>query len=106
MSSGETTEVPRRRVTLGEVHANRDRLHAIGEQYGVHDIRVFGSVARDEATDDSDLDLLVDIDGGMFALSGFALAVEDLLHVFTQVATEKGLRSRVRADVLAEAVPV
>jgi hypothetical protein len=39
-------------------------------------------------------------------MTAFALAVEDLLGVFTQVATEGGLKLRIRDGVLAEAVPV
>lgn len=39
-------------------------------------------------------------------MTGFALAVEDLLGVFTQVATVARLKIRIRDRVLAEAVPV
>lgn len=71
-------------------------------------IRVFGSVARGEATADSDLDLLIDVGEGRgyFAMSGFALDVEELLGVFTQVATVNGLKKRIRDHVLAEAVAI
>ena len=52
--------------TLSDV-LTPDRLAALRElawKYGVHDLRVFGSCARGEATPESDLDLLVDIDYG------------------------------------------
>ena len=80
----------------------------IATRYGIHNVRVFGSVARDTATADSDLDLLVDVQPGhgYFDLAGFALDVEDLLGVFTQVATPNGLNPRIRAKILAEAVPL
>jgi len=59
-----------------------------------------------EATADSDLDLLVDVDRGHGCLdmAGFALGVEDRLGVFTQVATPRGLKLRIRDRVLREAV--
>ena len=57
-------EAPRRAVTLDEVRAHRDEFVQLGKRFGVRNIRVFGSVARGEATADSDLDLLVDVDRG------------------------------------------
>lgn len=98
----------RRAVSLAEVRGHRTELAAIAKRHGVENIRVFGSVARGEADESSDLDLLVDVfpGGGLLALSAFAGEVDDLLHVFTQVATVNGLRPRIRARVLAEAVPL
>ncbi len=103
-----TKAPPRRPVTLDEVRQHRQEIVAIGQRHGVTNVRVFGSVARGEADEQSDLDLLVDASSGtgMFALTAFALDVEALLHVFTQVATPAGLKRRIRDRVLAEAVPV
>jgi len=99
-------EAPRRAVTLDEVRAQRDEIVRLGRRFGVRNIRVFGSVARGEATADSDLDLLVDVDRGhgYLDMAGFALGVEDRLGVFTQVATPGGLKLRIRDRVLREAV--
>ena len=99
-------EAPRRAVTLDEVRAHRDVITRLGERFGVRNIRVFGSVARGEATSDSDLDLLVYVDRGhgYFDMAGFALGVEDELGVMTQVATPGGLKLRIRDRVLREAV--
>jgi predicted nucleotidyltransferase len=101
-----SAEAPRRAVTLDEVRAHRDVIKRLGERFGVRNIRVFGSVARGEATSDSDLDLLVDVDRGhgYFDMAGFALGVEDELGVMTQVATPGGLKLRIRDRVLREAV--
>jgi predicted nucleotidyltransferase len=57
-------EAPRRAVTMDEVRAHQDAINRPGERFGVRNIRVFGSVARGEATPDSDLDLLVDVERG------------------------------------------
>lgn len=46
--------------TLEALRARRDEIYALAARYGVTNIRVFGSVARGEATPDSDIDLLVD----------------------------------------------
>jgi predicted nucleotidyltransferase len=82
-------EAPRRAVTMDEVRAHRDAIKRLGERFGVRNIRVFGSVARGEATPGSDLDLLVDVERGhgYFDMAVFALGVEDELGVMTQVAT-------------------
>jgi uncharacterized protein len=98
----------RRRVTLGEVLAHGDEISAMAARHGLSNVRVFGSVARGEADEHSDLDLLVDVGAGhgYFDMAGFALDVEDLLGVFTQVATLAGLKQRIRNRVATEAVAV
>ncbi len=99
-------DAPRRAVTLDEVRVHRADILRLRERFGVRNIRVFGSVARGEARQDSDLDLLVDVDRGhgYFDMAGFALGVEDQLGVFTQVATARGLKERITDRVLREAV--
>jgi uncharacterized protein len=73
-----------RAVTLGEVRSHREAIVRLAESFGIRNVRIFGSVARGEATDDSDLDLLVDVDRGhgYLDMAGFALGVEDELGVF------------------------
>lgn len=99
---------PRRPVTLAELRGRREEIQAAAARYGITNVRVFGSVAAQTAGPDSDLDLLVDVrpGHGYLDLTGFALAVEDLLQVFTQVATPGGLKARLRDRVLAEAIPL
>jgi len=107
-SSSTVVDAPHRKVTLSEVRAHRDEIYRIAAKYGVRTVRVFGSVARGESDKDSDLDLLIEMERGhgYFDMSGFALDVEGLLNVFTQVATPNGIKARMRERVLAEAVPV
>ena len=106
--TADVAEAPRRRVTLEELRAHRDEIEEIGRRYGVSNIRVFGSVARGNADDNSDLDLLIDASAetGLFDLAGFALDVERLMAVFTQVVTLPGLKPRIRDRVVDSAVPL
>jgi predicted nucleotidyltransferase len=70
------------------------------------DVRVFGSVARDEADEAIDVDLLV-VPGPrttLFDLSGFALDVEEIVDRNVDVVTPRGLKARIKDQVLAEAV--
>ena len=71
-------------------------------------MRVFGSVVRAEADDRSDVDFLVDMEAGrsLFDLGGLLMDLSELLDCDVDVVTEKGLRERIRARVVAEAQPL
>ncbi len=86
----------------------RDAILLTAARYGAHNVRVFGSVARDEAGDLSDLDLLVDLDRGrsLMDLGGLLMDLQAQLNIQIDVATERMLRADVREKVLAEAVPL
>lgn len=105
---GDADAAPRRRVTLDELRAHRDEIYEIASRYGISNIRAFGSVARGEADEDSDLDLLVTPGPhtSLWGLSGFAVRVEGLLHVFTQVVTPNGIKARMRDRILGEAIEI
>lgn len=83
-------------------------VRALGERYGVHRIRVFGSFARGEAGPDSDLDLLVEYRPGHggFAFVDFCEQAEKLLGRKVDVVTEKSLHPRIRDRVLSQAIPL
>jgi predicted nucleotidyltransferase len=91
---------------LGSLRATRGQILAAASQRGLRDVRVFGSVARGEAVETSDVDLLVapGPDTTLFDLSGFALDVEEIVGRHVDVATPRGLKARIRDRVLAEAV--
>ena len=67
---------------------------------------MFGSVARGDATEVSDVDFLVDLapDRSLFDLGGLLMDLQDLLQRNVDVVTEGGLRPRVAQRVLADAV--
>lgn len=86
----------------------RDAILRIGTKYGARNIRIFGSFARGEADSASDLDFLVDLEPGrsLLDLGGLQMELESLLGCRVDVATERGLKARIRDRVLSEAVPV
>jgi predicted nucleotidyltransferase len=94
-------------MTIRErLNEKRAEVLRAAERHGARNVRLIGSVARGEAGADSDLDLLVELERGRSLLDHAALMIEleALLGCKVDVATEKGLRPRVRDRVLAEAV--
>ncbi len=90
--------------TLAELRARRDDIHAIAARHGVFDVRVYGSVARNEASEGSDVDLLVDVEAGrsLLDLGAFYMDLRDYLGCEVDVGTE--VKPRLREQVEAEAV--
>lgn len=86
----------------------REEILHIAQQHGARNVRIFGSVARDEAVEESDVDFLVDLDPGrsLFDLGGLLMDLQELLGCSVDVTTESGLRPRIRATALQEAVPL
>jgi uncharacterized protein len=85
----------------------RDAILAIAEKHGAYNVRVFGSVARGEATEESDIDFLVDYDLEKISPwfpSGLLLELERLLERKVDIATVDMLKQRIRDRVLLEAV--
>lgn len=90
------------------VHEKRDEIQRIATKHGARNIRVFGSVARGEARNDSDIDFLVDtgpVTSSWFP-AGLVLDLEDVLGCKVEVVTEKGLSPFLKERVLQEAVPL
>jgi uncharacterized protein len=73
---------------------------------GARNVRVFGSVARGEDTDTSDIDLLVDLDDrvGLVSLVGLNRELADLLGVEIDVVPAGSLKPNIRDDVAGEAI--
>ena len=96
-------------MTRAEV-LERLRAHrpTLAERFGVVELAVFGSFARDEASDESDVDILVRFDGPATSKSYFGVQfyIEDLLGLRVDLVTDKALRSEFRAYVEREAVDV
>ena len=88
------------------LQSRREDILAVALRHGAFNVRVFGSVARGEETQSSDIDLLVDYDlqkiSPWFPVR-LIRDLEDLLNRKVDVVTEKGLKARIRDRVLAEA---
>ena len=79
------------------------------EQFDVERLTLFGSVARDQAEEGSDLDLLVEFTGAKSrskAYFGLMFYLEDLLEREIDLVTEPALRREFRPYVESEAIRV
>jgi hypothetical protein len=95
------------RSALGHCLFERRRLVlAAAEARRASNVRVFGSVARGDDREDSDVDLLVDLDPSTTIMDLLALGcdLEEVLGVKVEVGTPASLREFLRDEVLAEAV--
>jgi hypothetical protein len=88
--------------------AKRPAILAAAERWGAHNVRVFGSVARGEADESSDVDLLVDLAPGrtLMDLGGLYMDLSALLGCELDLVTEGGLKGEFRVTVLGEAVEI
>jgi predicted nucleotidyltransferase len=86
----------------------RDEILATAARYGASNVRIFGSVARGEADEASDVDFLVDMAPGrsLLDLGGLLVELQELLGRPVDVTTPNGLKPRIRQRVLNEAVPL
>jgi uncharacterized protein len=96
-------------MTLDELRAaKRETILAIARRHGVTSVRIFGSFARNEAREDSDLDLLVEAGPhtSAFFPGGLLIDLEEALQRKVEVVEEQGLHHLLRRQVLEEAVPL
>ncbi len=99
---------PARARTKQEVLQFAADIRKTAARNGARNVRLFGSVGRDDAGEMSDIDLLVDLEAGrsLIDLAKLELDLEKLLGSRVDVGTAASLRDRLRARVLAEAVPL
>jgi predicted nucleotidyltransferase len=92
-------------ISSRDLQEKRNEILRIAASHGARNVRVFGSVARGEANDDSDIDFLVDFEPDRSLLDHAALVVdlEELLGRKVDVVTERGLYWLLRRRILKEA---
>ncbi len=90
------------------VRRHRDEIARLVEAHHATRPRIFGSIARGDAAEASDLDLLVDFTPEATLLDeiGLRLALTDLLRIDVDVVAADALHGDVRRRILAEAVPL
>ena len=86
----------------------REAILRIAAKHGARNVRVFGSAARGEADEESDLDLLVEMEPGRSLLDHAALWLElqEVLGHRVDVVSDRGIKARIRERVLREANPL
>ncbi len=91
-----------REQVLTIVAAHQQELTGLG----VKSLNLFGSVARNEARPDSDVDFLVEFTqtGGFFQLWRVQYYLEDILGCSVDLGTEKALKENLRQPILKEAI--
>jgi predicted nucleotidyltransferase len=86
----------------------REEILNLAAKHGAYNVRVFGSAARGEAGEDSDIDLLVEFepDRSLLDHASLVLDLEEILGRKVDVVTEKGLYWLLRRRILKEARPL
>ncbi len=95
-------------VTRNDILNRRGEILAVAARNGAFDVRVFGSMARNNAVETSDLDLLVRFEPGR-SLMDWGMLVEELqelLGIPVDVVEEAAMRDRFQQQVMREAIPL
>ena len=85
--------------------SKRDQILALAAARGAQRLRIFGSVARGEDHEGSDIDLLIDMPAGtsLLQIVGLQQDIEDALGMRVDLCTERELHPGLRTRILAEA---
>jgi predicted nucleotidyltransferase len=88
------------------IQQKRRQILEIAQQHGAYNVRLFGSVARGETTETSDLDLLIEMEPGRNLLDVIAIKqdLEELLGCKVDVVTAAAISPYLKDKVLHEAV--
>jgi len=86
----------------------RDEIQRIAARHGAYNLRVFGSIARGDASPDSDVDFLISVGPKTtpWFPGGLVADLEQLLGRRVDVVTDRSLSPLIRDEVVKEAVPL
>jgi predicted nucleotidyltransferase len=95
-------------LTLEQLREKREALIALADRYKAENIRVFGSVARGEENESSDVDILVHFRQGasLFDLMDLKDDTEKLLGLEVDIVSDRGLSPHLASRILGEARPL
>lgn len=84
----------------------REKVLRLCARYGARNLRVFGSVARGGADEESDIDFVVEFESGRSLLDHAAvwLELQDLLGCKADVVSDRGIKARIRIGCSKKAV--
>lgn len=90
------------------IEQHRDAILRIAAKYGARNVRVFGSIIRGDATDTSDIDILIDLDSNRSLLDhvGLKQELEELLDRNVDIVVEGGISPYLEEQIHSEAVPL
>ena len=94
-------------INLESLREKRKEIIKIASKHGAYNVRVFGSVARGEADEKSDIDFLIDYDIAKITPwfpVGLTHDLQDFLGEKVDVVTADGLKERIRDRVFREAI--
>jgi len=96
-------------ITLEQLRAEyKPQIMELAKKYGMSNIRVFGSVARGDADEKSDVDLLYTPipPNGLWEAAGMLYDLEELLKTKVDFVCAERLRDRIKNRVFSEAQPL
>ena len=96
-------------VTFEQIYETlQQHFHKLQNQYSVKTLGVFGSYAREEATNNSDLDVLVEFDGELTFRNYMDLKffLEDLFKRKVDLVIKEDIKPKIREQILGETVYV
>ncbi len=94
-------------MNIEELRKYKPQIEQLAMENGISNIPIFGSVARGDETEDSDIDLLVDVRKNIaLDFFGFHLDVEDILNKKVDFTTENAINRHIKEYVMLEAVPL
>ena len=90
------------------IKQKRKEILSIADKYGAYNVRIFGSVARGEANENSDIDFLVDLKSGrsLWDLGGLWTELNGFLKMRIEVFTASTLKEKIRDNALNEAIKI
>ena len=95
-------------MLLNEIRKKKEIILKTAQQYHANNIRVFGSIARGEEKENSDIDFLVSFQSGasLFDQAGLMIELEKILGKSVDVVSDRALNQYIRDKILKEAVSI
>ena len=95
-------------MNLEQLKKFKSQILELAEANKALNIRVFGSVSREQANEDSDIDFVIDVGESQNLIDFIKLKQElgDLLGQEVDLASSTGLRKGIRESILKDAIPI